>query len=332
MDSKLEKSEFGRHLLKTLPAPNPQDLRTEADYYGAAKLVVDQNNPRAINQIVVPKSDIGWQHGWAIAPLTDFRQVTGLSNPKPHYLVGTQREQSVLADAGLCGTPVGLPFVYAKSDPIQRVANSILVMPAHGTDHTAVRTMSTDHVEFIRGLRDQFEHVVACVSAPCLKRGLWKPELSSIGVPWIEGADIRDGNALNRMKTIFSLFESMTSNATGSHFAYAACSGCRVSLFGPIASLTVEALADEPYYKSNPDLVEQAVYRTSESCIREHYPHMLCNPGDSSEQIVWGREQVGWSNRRSAKEMTHLLQMGWLPRFRRKVVRSVSKRFSNSAA
>ncbi|WP_413432491.1 hypothetical protein [Crateriforma spongiae] len=329
--SRFESSDVGGKLSRLLPAKQMNDLRSEADYYGALWRIASLRQTSLAVDARVHKSEIGWQHGWVTAPVTDYRQVTGLSPAKPYYLVASTREQSILSSAGLVGIPVGLPFAYARVDPIHRVRGSVLVMPAHGTDHTLVQDATRDYLEFIRSLRDQFDHVVACISAPCLRRGVWQGHLQSIGVPWIEGADIRDGNALNRMKTLFSFFETMTSNAIGSHFAYAACSGCRVSLCGPMHGLTADSLRSEPYYQTNPDLVDIAVYRASEACTREHYPQLFCDPVLAPELRTWGREQIGWSHQRDANEMARLLQTGWLPRIRRKIKRSVTRRFSRAA-
>ena len=283
--------------------------RSEPEYYGASGLIA-----RKLQMAEVPRTKAKWLHGWKYQPIDHVIELGEYRDQDAHYLVARPEHRDVLLKEGFKNAHVvGMPFVYApEREQTLKIKNSLLVCPGHVGNFSVAEwdTFSTSYAALIDDLRDQFETVAVCLSASCVETGNWIDAFEAIGVPWFMGASIYDRNALPRMKQIFSSFEYLTSNTIGSHLAYAAYSGCRVSIYGWQDLYTEESLKDEPYSKKYPEVMRKSLAFMKESVLRELHPGLFVpHPREASVQKDWAANQLGAHHRREDAEIAELF--GW---------------------
>jgi hypothetical protein len=280
---------------------------SEPDYYGATHLIALQ-----LGKTIPPESVVAsWMHGWQYnREIVHPRQVVSYGGPRDRHLVARGLEVELLKEFGFTRvTAVGLPFIYADRVAVKRKPNSLLVMPAHSLPYTKHKWDEQAYVEEITRSKGRFAEIVACISMACVNNGYWTHTFEKAGIPWIAGACVDDKNALVRMNCLFKTFEYVTTNSIGSHIAYAAYSGCKVSIFGAYVGLERDAFENDPWYRENPDLLESSLEATQETTVRAGYPEFFTAPHEASQRTEWGREMVGARHRKTPRELARLL--GW---------------------
>lgn len=291
-------------LADRLPPRIRAPIRCEADYYGASSVIAS-----AVGRPEPPKSTAYWTHGWIGQELRHPRQYAR-GEPGDRHLVATDRHAAFLRQAGFRRVEaVGLPIVYVEDRPIERLPNSLLIMPPHSLPYTKHSWREREYVDLIVQLRKQFSCVVTCVNRYCVDSGVWTDALRQRGIPWIVGADLEDRNCLLRMSRTFRSFDFMTTNAIGSHVAYAAYFGCRVSVHGPLEVPREEDYRNDPWYRKYPEVLHLNLESAQEARVRERWPWLFCEPGEAAPGDDWGREMVGERFKRPAREIARLL--GW---------------------
>ena len=85
----------------------------------------------------------------------------------------------------------------------------------------------------------------------------------------------------------------MTTNGFGSHIAYAAAFGAKVSIFGPVAEFSINDYRRVPFYQDYPGLAERIVPLYGEKVLRKNYSEFFTLPIDAEERRSWGRKQIG---------------------------------------
>ena len=297
-----------KNLTSICPAISLIKLFTEPDMYGASSIISKQ-----LKIPFRPRSYAYWQHGWMSIPLR-YPDQYGLSFDGT-YLVGTKEEEAFLRRHGKTSFAVGLPYVYASqfdSVKIKRQANSLLVMPPHGASYTKKRWSQNNYIEAIDSVRKDFDFITACISPSDIEKGEWIRPFKSIGVDYIAGANMFDRNALFRMNRFFNYFEYVTTNSIGSHVAYAAHSGAKISIFGPYEFHDSSSLADDALYKTNKELLEYFVEMSSYSAIRKKYDKLFfSHPSLAINIESQGKVWLGSENIRQSSEIARLL--GWYP-------------------
>ena len=295
-------------LTSQLPAIRPIERRSEADYYGASDLI-----GAALGYATLPRSIASWKHGVSYertmrAPellLTEGNRAT-------RHLVANEWQAARLRRAGYLRVhAVGVPFLYSEPPDTKRLPHSLLVMPAHHVLNSTHAFDEKGYTESLRALQDRFDPVIACVSATCAREGNWTHTLEKVGIHWILGADSVDRNALRRMRKIFAMFEFMTTNTLGSHVAYAAYSGCRVSIWGPYAQARLEDYRNVPWYQKNWNRASELIECYTESHVRRSHPMLFREPWNAEDLRIWAEPFVGHSFRRGPSEVGRLL--GWTP-------------------
>jgi hypothetical protein len=308
-----------------MPPTRKVELRCEADYYGISRQLADR-----LGYADVPQSRVAWQHGWGFGPITDPRQIIGEETDRDAFLVANESIAAMLQRHGLRGIAVGLPLVYVDQsndeDAADRIPNSLLIMPAHASKQSKHSVCERDYVDSVLDKAQTFDHVLVCLSQQCYDKGYWCNTFREAGIDSVIGAGIDDGNALLRMRRLLSMFEVMTSNAIGSHFAYAGHCGCRLSLTEPLHRIAESDISNAPFYRSNPELISRVLHRTSKESITKLYPHLLADPVDSKAAKAWADEEIGVSCRLSDQQIASELQWNWWSRMKNKTRRSISKR------
>lgn len=291
-------------LTDRLPPRVRAPIRCEADYYGASYLIAS-----AVGRAEPPKSSAYWTHGWIGQELRHPRQYAR-GEPVDRHLVATDRHAAFLRQAGFRRVEaVGLPIAYVDDGPIERLARSLLIMPPHSLPYTNHSWREREYVDSMAQLRGGFSSVVACINRYCVDSGMWTDALRQWGIPWIVGADLEDRNSLLRMSRVFRSFEFMTTNTIGSHVAYAAYLGCRVSLYGPYEVPREEDYRNDPWYRKYPEVLHLNLESAQEAKVRERWPWLFCEPGEAGVGRDWGREMVGERFKRPPRQVARLL--GW---------------------
>ena len=226
--------------------------------------------------------------------------------------VARKDEEGFLREQGYFNSAaIGLPICYLNESGVDRVPGSLLVMPVHSISASAHDWDFEGYAEAIDKIRDRFEAVVICLHPSCYARGYWVSAFKRRGYKIIRGMDWNDRNALTRLQMLMGGFEYVTTNGFGSHWAYAAYCGAKLSVYGPYAECKLEDQLDCYHFQKFPNDLEPIYWMTSERRNREKFPFIFCAPPEASALQAWGKEQVGAENRVSPAELRRLL--GWTP-------------------
>lgn len=273
--------------------------------YGSYELL-DQYLSGALKQLPQP-ANFHWQHGW----------IPRLSRPDPDliigeggwaqlqknelFLVARQDQVKALADFGFNRVSVfGLPFAYALKLCNQfqtRVPGSLLILPeGHYTpeDGGADRLLDDLYMHSLSKFRSKFSKVSVCLHGEDIKRGRHEPWISA-GFEVVQGASPYDRSSLINLANFFLQHEFCTTNGFGSHIAYAASSGCKISIWGPPSDPLIDIYAAS-LYRNRPDLVSMTREYLDEVAVELRALGIYCDPRDAVEHVEWGREEIGYSN------------------------------------
>lgn len=277
-----------------------------------------------------------WQHGWH----TVLRQTTPISvggislesNPDRCSWVARKDEEELLKGNGYRAKAIGLPICYTKALDWQRRKRSLLIMPAHSSKNipAAIRNEPSylGYLDYIEKLKEDFEAIVACVHEECIEKELWVHELRQLDIPVLQGASVYDKNSLSRMRALMSQFEYVSSNVMGSHIAYAAAFGAKVSVAGPEHTLARANLLREPLYSRHPELIDALEKRTK--LERACFPFVFVEPLSARQCKEWGMQQIGMDNRISPDEMIKLFKVGCKDECSRRARRVVGRAVGNA--
>ncbi|OUC13631.1 MAG: hypothetical protein B0A82_16405 [Alkalinema sp. CACIAM 70d] len=296
-------------LTKRLPPIERIRLRSEPDYYGISHLIA-----QAVDRPKPPRSFAHWLHGWIYTdPITHPRELTFWGEPQDTILVVNQEQVQILQEFGFQQVhAAGLPFIYGNLHTVNRQAQTLLVMPSHSSAYTDQQVNQEEYVKHILQWKTEFSDIVFCIHGSCVERGYWIPVLDHYQIPWIIGATTDDRNALIRMNIIFRSFDCVTSNVIGSHIAYAAYSGCRVSIDGKYASPQMSEFQHDPWYRLYPELLQKHLEIFHETQIRQRFPQFFVSPMKATSHEAWGRQTVGSNYQKTPEELVPLL--GWRPK------------------
>ena len=295
------------HVLATLPEFERFPRRCEPDAYGASYLIA-----RKLGLSEVPESTSTWTHGWTHAPIAYPEQVAQQSDATETNLVPTKEIAQKLRRSFSYQNvyPVGCPFVYAEPLDVDPIQNSLLVMPPHTLPYLEDDWDEETYVSAIERVADSFDHVVACIHRHDIKKGNWVEAFSEAGIPHVPGTRVRDKYGLIRMQTLFHMFEAVTVNTIGSHIAYAAYCGCRVSIHGPYAHRSLSDYRDDPVWSGEREpILRHNLKHTREDAVRNRYPFLFSHPSESDTHVEWAESELGEDCRREPTELAELL--GW---------------------
>lgn len=293
-------------LAAQLPPVEPIQRRSEADYYGASDVIATP-----LGYATPPRSVASWKHGVSYeVRMNSPELLLTEGNRATRHLVANEWQAARLRKAGYLRVhAVGVPFLYAPAPYGARLPGSLLVMPAHHVLNATHAFDEEGYASRIAAIGERFDFVAACVSAACVRSGSWTRAFEKVGIPWIVGADANDRNALRRMRRLFSLFEFVTTNTLGSHLAYAAHCGCRVSIWGPYAQIRLEDYRNVPWYQKHWDRAAELVECYSEPRVQRNHAALFRDPWDAESLKSWADPFLGEEHRRAPAELARLL--GW---------------------
>lgn len=290
-------------------------FRSEADLYGASSVIA-----RQLGLDRVPQSTSSWYHGWLHYPVIHsyiFSHNVPSSECKfSHtYLVGTkEHEETLRRDGYQNARAVGCPYIYVNPKGVMRMENSLLIMPQHTVkgrivDRSDSQMSEEGYFDSIRDSISAFDHVAICVHSSCFERGLWVETARKLNIQIINGADTCDCNALDRMRVLFESFSHVTTNAIGSHVAYAAYTGAKVSWYGLAEKMIKDELASDVFYQMFPEFLDYMGGLIDGDFWENEFHWLRVSPESAALNIDWGRTQLGEENRVSGLDLAALL--GW---------------------
>ena len=280
-----------------------------ADYYGALRVASDY-----CGLADIPHHFPGmWQHG-AWPPWMLLRpEIAVYDAPKStRCFVERQDEVEFLKTGGYSKVEaIGLPIVYTQPSGLQRIPNSLLIMPTHSLDSDAISPSTERYVSEISSIVNRFSLVAAGVSAYCLDKGLWAPEFEKHGIQVVRGAAIGDGNALKRMRSLFDIFEYMTTDRYGSHVFYALYFGVKVSIWGTATPLFRQNVLTDGGWTAYPDAVDELLSEQTERKAERYLGPLRVDPWNGKQDIALGQSMLGHESKLRPEEMRRCF--GWTP-------------------
>jgi hypothetical protein len=186
----------------------------------------------------------------------------------------------------------------------------LLVLPPHGHQtHGPGDPLAEAYADAIAGKRSNFSEVWLCLNVDDFQRSEWIDAFRKRNIPMLIGADPGDRQTLHRFKRLLSTFEYVTTNGFGSHIAYAAAAGAKVSVFGPFAECPRAVMANCFVAQVKPSLTDVLLNLHSEAELRKHYPTLFTEPERAVTQELWGRREIGADLCLGPDELKDLL--GW---------------------
>ena len=235
-----------------------------------------------------------WMHGWiwweAGFDVDDF---PGPKVPpqKLKIVTATAKQAQVLRQAGHDAIAGGLPFCYVPPSGYSRRPDTLLAFPTHSSDRYRNRVVQEEYYDFLADQRDRFE--IVCVS---LFIHDYRPEIidkiRKRGLIPVIGADPLDAHSLWRSRATLDLFSHVSTNAFGSHVAYALASGCTVSIHSPVVVNDPRPRAKDLHlsdaHVSKKEMVQ------SEPWLIQHFPKLMhADPKNGLKDGDLGAEYIG---------------------------------------
>jgi hypothetical protein len=260
---------------------------SECDFYGASRLLVNRKATRSLRGF--------WSHGWAYRPCPFIEQYRFHAAPNEWpTLVHREDERKLLASQGHANVyAIGAPILYCPKPSVQRLANSLLIMPQHTLPEINLHDHEEAYLRMLDSLIPSFDFVGACVHPSCAEQDRWISSLRARNIPVINGASAKDGNGLIRMMQLLARFSHVTSNWIGSHVAYAAYYGCRVSIYGPKPEFARDAFGKHPFYQAHPHILDYFIELENSGYVQSTYDFLFIPPTESRACVGWAEEQLG---------------------------------------
>ncbi len=252
-----------------------------------------------------------WQHAWIsnfsnVDPDCIIGQDGRSANYKGNVFFVARKDQEIfLRNSGFfTSLAIGLPYAYALANqprPQLRIQGTLLVMPGgvggHATPEESEKAFmqDADYIDFISELRHEFKRIQIVLYGRDIELGRgfsWEKAGFSI----LRGADHNDSLSLRRLVSLFSTSEFLTTNGLGSHVAYAAATGCRVSLAGPRPRIDHDRLATLTLYRNRPELLGQEIEinQILERDLEARGFRVL--PVEAQSHLSWGKREIGYEN------------------------------------
>jgi hypothetical protein len=280
-------------------------IRSEPDFYGASQMISEYLGLKQ-----TPMSFSSWFHGVNYCELKYTEQIIWSKAWVKNRLIANDKVKSFLTGFKIDKVKaVGLPIVYVPSQNIARRKNSVLIMLAHSLPYCQFEHDLTGMFDFCNKLKDDGIYVCFCIHLDCFLQGRVTAELDKKNIDWFVGSSVEDANSLNRMRNIFEYFETVASNAIGSHFYYAQLFGAKFFFVEPFFEYSTELLQDDPNYRDKSAVLKHNLIEISLSSVKRKFPNYFCHYKDAICDQALAEKECGVSNKLEPKELAKLL--GW---------------------
>jgi glycosyltransferase involved in cell wall biosynthesis/SAM-dependent methyltransferase len=279
----------------------------EIDYYGGSYYIAEA---LGLKKPLMGRAT--WMHGWFWHDISGTDYIARAESRNIRNLVSTKELEEFLKANGFPNAvAAGLPILYTPPVEVPRIPDSLLVMPTHITQCCSLKLTEKNtapYVEYLTGLCSQFSLITACLGFEDIRRGNWIAEFEQAGIPWVAGAWTHDRNALVRIQALMRQFEFVTTNAPGSHIAYAAYCGCKTSFTGPRCDTLGSSLSTHPFYKQNPHLAKEMKQWDQTRYFSSRHPQFCVAPREATTHTRWAEEQLGMENKKRPEEIAELFE------------------------
>ena len=294
-----------------LPAINYCRLKNgEIDFYGASYTIA-----RNLSLGDVPYTRASWYHGWSVHEaqfselILDDDTIACAKAKECKNLVTNKEQEKLLIQNGYQNAQaVGLPFLYTTNPLVERIPNSLLLLPEHSLKEKVNTTIKVGY-EYIKSLRSKFSIIVVCLGGFCVQNNSYTKQYEELGIPWITGAWINDTYALQRIRNLFSQFEFIATDSIGSHIPYAGYCGCKVQYYGKGIDRSEEDFLKIPLYAKYPHLIKLVRKDLSTKNIETKYPFLLKHFEELTSIDKWSRTALGINNVKPNHEIAKWI--GW---------------------
>ena len=284
-----------------LPKIKKKTTNWEIQYYGADKAL-----EKYINKEILINSNIkNWTHGWVYEDLWHYRQIVGSAKKDEPVLVHTKTQKKICEKYDFSKVyAIGAPYIYCPNKKIGRERKSLLIMPPHVLKNIKYTFNLNDYLIRIKKFRKHYILVAICLHQNDFKNRRLINICKKNDLLIIAGASGGDENSLLRMKQLFTQFETMTSPVLGSHFVYAGFEGCKLSWHCKFFPSRQELL-QQSFYKKNPYLLDFLEKETIDN--KKKYEFLECSPLDAKKHLAWAKKELGFDNKKSAKQIERIL-------------------------
>ena len=280
-------------------------IKNEPDFYGAIDIAAEYCNhlePR-------PYAPKAWLHGWLYQPLTHIRQILHWSEKGHLNLVFTQVEKEFCVQNGFPNTiAVGAPFLYLSLKNVQRIKDSILLVPPHSTDTIEAQYDLEEYIKSIKKYITHYRHKIILTETKKLTKRI-KKVLQNEKFLLHESVKINDKKAYEHIQKIFLSVETVTSPCLGSHIPYGAFCGCRISVTGSRFYFSEKIYENDPWSKQNPEVVKSWVNWENSDQPKETYPFLFCPINEAKIHKQWAETVLGLKEKKSPEKLKKI--MGW---------------------
>lgn len=287
---------------------------SEIDYYGAS-----YNIARSLGLKGIPYTRASWSHGWfrysLVAPeLLIHQGCVACCEVKevPNLVATSHLENFLKANDYPQAKAVGDPFIYTQAPAVERIPDSLLIIPEHSVKENNVNYKGSKALSTpcsANELRERFSTVAACIGGFCVQKNNYLDIYENAAIPWVTGACLHDAFALQRMRNLFCQFEYVATNAIGSHIPYAGFSGCKVSYYGKGHNRPREDYLSTPIYEKYPHLIDIVDEEQKIEVLWERYPFIFSDIENSNLIKEWSNEVLGSKNKIPEQQLAELI--GW---------------------
>ena len=258
-----------------------------------------------------------WQHGWLSEEYNYHPEdvvggngMSRLQRTKRRFFVARDDQRDFLLSQGYRDVhSIGLPIVYVEKPLLHRIRGSLLVMPTHSLSTSREQWLDDEYSDYVASVAKHFTKVTVCVHQSCVEKNNWIRGFQHLDVTIVPGADEKDQNSLERIASLMSQHEYLTSNSFGSHIAYGSYFGCKVSVVGPEPSFDRASLENQPLFVNAPRLLDEREEWARRNHRKQRFPQFHCQPWQATENKAWAEWQLGKQCKRSPEELKRLF--GW---------------------
>jgi len=296
-------------MLNSLPFILRKKTNHEIEYYGANYVLEKYLGTK---NLLFKTSIRKWLHGWIYEPMEYPRELVFYGDESEPVLVHTKKQKIFLQNHGYINAfSIGAPFLYTKEFPQKKIKNSLLIVaPHHKPGSTFIDSTLKSYIKKISLIVKKFSFSRVLLYQDDFNNKEYLQAFERHKLKVIQGASLYDQNSLFRMRNIFGVFETVTSNVLGSHLVYAAYCNCKISLYGPYNQPKKSMLAKDEFYKRY-IFIQQKLLKTHKKVYFHQYKFLHCHPKNAKKHRKWANLELGKKEKKTIQELKNIFFNSW---------------------
>lgn len=259
-----------------------------------------------------------WQHGWVPSahPILSPEAIVRTDGKSRFrraqlYLVAQQDHADALESYDYPYVrAIGLPISYVSEAKINRLRDSLLLVPSHSSSESRLRE---DTFADVLAAAAKYAGHYARLAVLIYGQDISRPTIASFqkfGVQVLRGAEINDSSSLGRIAQIFQQYETVHSFSLGSNVAYAAHFGAQISVSLPPVreglSEPARSVFTGVYYRNCLACAWAAHEFSRLAPENPDLRFLFREPPEATTAQEWGSNEIGFNNRMSADKVREL--------------------------